>query len=341
MRVSVIVPVKNNAKLLSKLLKTLSSQTLKPYEVIVVDDGSVDGSPQVAKAYGAIVLCTGGGKGPNFARSLGVKNAKGDIVAFTDSDCTPSRDWIKSLVEDFQRCPEASVVVGTTIAANPDAFLARFLDNSLLTPTPKYAKRLMLKNDFKPGIIVATCNMAVLRQVFEKVGLFDPAYKYYGSDDMDFVYRVLKNGFVVLCSPKPLVRHHHRASLNNILKRYFQYGQGFAIFLKRYPKSVFSISVGLAIVSLITLLSLSVITAFTNPSLSLALFLLAFSPVLIYHLLRAIRKRSPEMLAYPFLDFMLALASCAGFLFMLSKMALKVSLRATLGYSRGGTIIKD
>lgn len=319
MEVSVVVPVKNNAELLSKLLESLLNQTLKPHEIIVVDDGSTDGSPQVAKRYGVKVLFTGGGKGPNFARSLGVKSANGDVIAFTDSDCLPSEDWIESLVKDFQSMSNVDIVAGTTIAANPDEFLARFLDNSFLTPTPKYKKYMTLRRDFKLGVVVATCNMAVSKRVFEEIGLFDPDYKYYGSDDMDFVYRALKKGFTVLCSPRPIVKHYHRASLSKILKRYFQYGQGFALFLKKHPRSTFSISVTLTIMSLAMLLLFSMLTVLTNIALSIIILLLTLSPLLVYHSIKVLKRRKIEVIIYPLLDFALVLASSAGFLFMLFK----------------------
>lgn len=319
MKVSVVIPVKNNAKLLSKLLESLLNQTLKPHEIIVVDDGSTDGSPQIAKRYRVKVLFTGGDRGPNYARSLGVKSTSGDIVVFTDSDCLPSEDWIELLVKDFQLASNVDIVVGTTIAANSSEFLARFLDNSFLSPTPKYKKYLTLKKDFKLGVIVATCNMAISKRVFKEIGLFDPSYRHYGSDDMDFIYRALKRGFMVLCSPKPLVKHYHRTSLSKILRRYFQYGQGFALFLKKHPRSTFSISITLAMIFVTVLSILSILILTENTTLSITLLLLMLSPLIVYHLPKVFKKRNVEAIIYPLLDFILILASTAGFLLMLSK----------------------
>lgn len=325
MKISVVIPVKNNADLLFKLIKNLLSQTLKPHEIIVVDDGSTNGSPEIAKECGAKVLFTNGSKGPNFARSLGVRNSVGDIIAFIDSDCVPSKDWIESLVKDFQEHPEVSIVAGTTVAANPDNFLARFLDCSLLTPTPKYKDYLLLKGDFNIGTIVATCNMAILKHVFEKVGLFDPEYKHYGSDDMDFVYRALRKGFIVLCSPRPLVRHYHRTTLSKVVKRYFQYGQGFAIFLKKHPRSTFSISIVLMMTLLIGLLTLSLLIAFINPTASILTLLLILLPLLIHHTHKILKEKRVEVLLYPLLDLILIIASIVGFLYMLLRKSPKSS----------------
>jgi len=322
LRVSVVVPVKDCAELLSRLLESLRRQTLQPHEVIVVDDGSTDGSPAVAERYGAKVLSTGGGRGPNFARSIGVRAASGDVIALTDSDCLPSEDWLESLIRELEENPGVGIVAGTTIAANPECFMARFLDSSLLTPTPKYGRRVVMERDFRPGIVVATCNMAVVKRVFERVGLFDPDYRYYGSDDMDFVYRALRGGFRVLCSPRPLVRHYHRTTLTRALKRYFQYGEGFAIFRAKHPESAFSRTVTPAICSLVAALALAVAAAFLCPPASAALLALVLLPFIIHHARVAVRQRRLEALAYPVLDLLVALASAAGFLYMLLKVAL-------------------
>src|SRR6266511_3482136 len=86
-RISVIVPTWNEAKYLPALLASLQAQTAPPLEVIVADSGSTDGTPDLARAAGALVL-EGGRKGPGEGRNRGARAARGDVLLFVDADCT-------------------------------------------------------------------------------------------------------------------------------------------------------------------------------------------------------------------------------------------------------------
>ena len=96
---SVIVPAYNAAATLDRTLECLSAQeTQHPYEVIVVDDGSDDGTAACARRFGVTVL-TGQHGGPGPARNLGVAKASGEIVAFTDADCFPRPNWLEAGID--------------------------------------------------------------------------------------------------------------------------------------------------------------------------------------------------------------------------------------------------
>jgi glycosyltransferase involved in cell wall biosynthesis len=98
-RVSVIVPVRNRARLLADLLAGLGAQTFTDFEVVVADDGSSDGSADVARAArcgtGPVRLVQGFGRGAVNARAAGVAAAAGDVLAFIDSDCVPDAEWLE------------------------------------------------------------------------------------------------------------------------------------------------------------------------------------------------------------------------------------------------------
>ncbi|MFA5785656.1 MAG: glycosyltransferase family A protein [Actinomycetota bacterium] len=97
-RVSVIVPVRNRRDLLGALLEALARQTLSGFEVVVVDDGSNDGSAEEANAWAArgltLRVLRTQGVGAVGARRLGVEASRGDVLAFTDSDCVPEPRWL-------------------------------------------------------------------------------------------------------------------------------------------------------------------------------------------------------------------------------------------------------
>ena len=105
--VSVIVPTWNEAKCLPALIESLRAQTRPPVEFLVADSGSTDGTQELARAKGAIVL-EGERKGPGEGRNRGARAARGDLLVFVDADCIVPRDLIEAIVA----AADASDVIG-------------------------------------------------------------------------------------------------------------------------------------------------------------------------------------------------------------------------------------
>lgn len=150
-RVSVVVPVRDRRAMLTDLLDALDAQTFTDVEVVVVDDGSSDGSAEVAEARGVRVL-RGDGEGAVAARQLGVKAARGEILAFTDSDCIPEPAWLEAGVDAVDA--GADVVQGHTRAARRRGLLER---------------SLWVEDDG----LYETCNVFYRRSAFDAAGGFD------------------------------------------------------------------------------------------------------------------------------------------------------------------------
>ncbi|MCU1459981.1 MAG: methyltransferase FkbM family [Acidimicrobiales bacterium] len=115
-RVSVIVPVRDRRALLRQLLDALAVQTFRDFEVIVVDDGSRDGSAGEARADASlgrpVRVVVSDGEGAVAARRSGVAAAVGEVLAFTDSDCVPAAGWLAAGVGAIDA--GADVVQGLT-----------------------------------------------------------------------------------------------------------------------------------------------------------------------------------------------------------------------------------
>ena len=156
-RVSVIVPVRDRRELLRETLDALARQTFPDFEVIVVDDGSQDGSGDEARAETvagrAVRVFESGGAGAIAARTVGVAHAVGDVLAFTDSDCVPDPDWLAAGVGAIDR--GADVVQGLTTATRA----VRPLERTVWS----------LRDD---GLF-ATCNVIYRRTSFDAAGGFD------------------------------------------------------------------------------------------------------------------------------------------------------------------------
>lgn len=96
-RISIIIPAYNEERYLGRCLDAIAAQTMQPYEVIVVDNASTDGTAAVARAYPFVTLVTELHKGRVFAREVGFAAAKGTVLARIDADSVVPRDWIAQL----------------------------------------------------------------------------------------------------------------------------------------------------------------------------------------------------------------------------------------------------
>jgi len=156
--VSVIVPVKDRREMLAALLKALAAQSYRDFEVVVVDDGSTDGSGNEAKAASAwlpVRVVRTDGVGAVEARKRGIAASEGAILAFTDSDCVPDPLWLECAVAGF--ADGVDLVQGRTEAARSVGLLERTV--------------WVTREDG----LYATCNVLYRRDAFERAGGFDDA----------------------------------------------------------------------------------------------------------------------------------------------------------------------
>lgn len=160
--VSVVVPVRDRREMVSVLLKALADQTYRDFEVIVVDDGSVDGSGEAAESAAdvSVRVVRTQGVGAVEARKRGVNASHGEILAFTDSDCVPDPAWLENGVAAFT--DGVDLVQGRTEPVRPIGLLER-----------------SVWVDREDGLY-ATCNVLYRRESFERAGGFDDAHALLG-----------------------------------------------------------------------------------------------------------------------------------------------------------------
>jgi MoaA/NifB/PqqE/SkfB family radical SAM enzyme/glycosyltransferase involved in cell wall biosynthesis len=111
--VSVLIPAFNCSEVLSKCLSALAEQTVQPIETIVIDDGSWDDTADVSASFdGVKVIRRPKQGGAGAARATGAKEARGNIIAFIDSDCLPPPDWLEKVLAEFEQDSELAAVGG-------------------------------------------------------------------------------------------------------------------------------------------------------------------------------------------------------------------------------------
>lgn len=228
--VSVIVPAYNAVRTIGACLEALQSQTLPRarYEIMVVDDGSTDGTTDLVERIAGVRLLRQANAGPAAARNHGAREARGRILLFTDSDCIPVEAWIERMTAPFIASPEVAGVKGAYLGSQRE-LVARFVQ---LEYEEKY--RRMAKYDSID--FIDTYSAGYRRDVFLSAGGFDTSYPSASVEDQEFSFRLAREGHKMLFVPDGLVRHlGHADSVRRYARKKFKIGYWKVLVHKRHP----------------------------------------------------------------------------------------------------------
>ncbi|MEZ2238256.1 glycosyltransferase family 2 protein [Microcoleus sp.] len=231
---SVVIPTYNRKPILAKCLRALENQqfgnTIAQYEVIVVDDGSTDGTLEWLAAHGDelshVRSIVQSHQGPAAARNLGVEDAKGDTIIFIDSDLVVTEHFLQAHAEALlQGYKESDRVFTYGSVINTCNF-----DN----PTSEPYKI----TDFSAAYF-ATGNVAIARHWLMDAGLFDTRFQLYGWEDLELGVRLKKLGLKLIKCPAAVGYHWHPPfSLDQIpgmIDREIQRGRMGVLFYQKHP----------------------------------------------------------------------------------------------------------
>ncbi len=179
------------------------------YEIIVVDS-STDRTPEIISKF-PVKLIKQKNLGPAAARNLGVKRAKGEIVAFIDSDCFAPKNWLKNLLKPLSD-KDVVAVAGAYKTKNIENMIARFTGYEIEQRHEKMSK--LNKINF-----VGTYNCAYKKDIFLKFGGFN--VEFVQAEDPELSFRVADSGHKIKFQPSAHVFHHHPNSLKKYLKQKF------------------------------------------------------------------------------------------------------------------------
>jgi len=232
LRASVVIPAYNAESILQQCLKALESQTIPAdqYEVIVVDDGSSDGTAELAQRAGARVLQLEH-QGPAAARNAGAEAARADIVVFTDADCEPAPDFLEQILAVF----DAPVVSGArgVYRTQQRSLVARFVQ---LEYEERYQRIARIEAEKGSVDALDTSYAAYRRQVFLEAGGFDTRYLHAAVEDHELSFRLAKAGHIFRFVPAAVVYHNHVDSIGRYARRKFKIGYWKAFLTRQYPE---------------------------------------------------------------------------------------------------------
>lgn len=229
--VSVVVCAYNARPTIRQCLEGLARVDYPNFEVIVVDDGSTDGTGAIAGEY-AVRLISTPNRGLSNARNTGLEAATGEIVAYLDSDAYPDPDWLKYLAAAF--AGDGFVGAGGPNLAPPGlGRTAECFDNA-----PGGPVHVLLSD--REAEHIPGCNMAFLRKDLAAIGGFDGALRVAG-DDVDICWRLQDRGGHLGFAPGAMVWHHRRTTLRSYWKQQRGYGRAEALLERKWPEKYNSI----------------------------------------------------------------------------------------------------
>ncbi|MGZ5020978.1 MAG: glycosyltransferase [Chthoniobacterales bacterium] len=214
--VSVIVCSYNGARTLPACLDSLGTLDYPDYEVILVDDGSTDNTAEIAARYPQVKFIQQKNHGLSHARNTGARAARGEVLAYTDSDCMADRDWLYFLINTLLSGNYAGVG-GPNVPPPAQDWI-----QACVAAAPGGPSHVLLTDTVAEHI--PGCNMAWYRWAFDNVGGFDVDYHKAG-DDVDFCWRVQQSGHEVAFSPSAVVWHHRRFTLRAFQRQQEGYGE--------------------------------------------------------------------------------------------------------------------
>ncbi|HXW85618.1 MAG TPA: glycosyltransferase [Candidatus Binataceae bacterium] len=225
--VSVVICAYNAERTMRPCLESLTRLTYPNYEVVIIDDGSRDKTAEIAMDFPQFRLIRQPNKGLSVARNVGMHAARGEIVAYTDSDCVADPHWLTLMVRAMTESGFDGIG-GPNYAPHEDGRIEGCVAASPGAPAPVLLGASAVEH-------LAGCNMVFTKESLLRVGGFDPQFTSAG-DDVDMCWRLLDAGYRLGYCPAAFVWHFRRNSIKAYYGQQRGYGRAEAMLYSRYPE---------------------------------------------------------------------------------------------------------
>lgn len=229
MRASVVIPAYNAEKLLPDCLRSLTEQTIPrdQYEIIVVDDGSTDGTARAAGSFPGVRVISQHNQGPAAARNLGAQEAKGEIVLFTDSDCVPERDWVERMLEPFEQDPK--------LAGDKGRYLTRQKELAARFVQAEYQDKYRLLEKQQEIDFIDTYSAGFRRETFLRYGGYDTSFPVACAEDVELSFRMSNGGERMVYVSRAVVYHRHPNSWGGYFRKKYKFAYWRMLAVRKNP----------------------------------------------------------------------------------------------------------
>lgn len=239
-QITVVVCTRNRTDLLADCLTALGALNYPSYEILVVDNApDNDDTKRLAEEFG-VRYVRENKPGLDRARNRGIRESLSPIIAFTDDDARPDRNWLRSIAESFSD-GQVMAVTGFVAPAELETPAQQMFEWSYGGMGHGFAKRIYNGERMTQRAKLAAsgfgvgANMAFRREWFDEGGYFDPALDVgtpsSGGGDIEMFHRVVAKGYLLVYDPNMLVWHLHRRGMEALHKQVFNNGRSFVCYL--------------------------------------------------------------------------------------------------------------
>lgn len=225
MELTAIVPTHNRRETLRKSVEAYLNQTdrVPDFEILVVDDGSSDGTSEtvaelIAAHPGRIRYLRQPNRGCAAARNRGIREAAGEIILFTDDDIIPAPQLVAEHWRWHQRHPEPGVAVLGAMPWSPEVEATPFMKWAA-SEGPLFDLRGVANPSGLDWRYFFPCNISLKTRFLRENGLFDEDFRTYGWEDTELGYRLSKHGLRVLYNPRAVGYHYRRLTFAEACRR--------------------------------------------------------------------------------------------------------------------------
>lgn len=231
MKISVVIPTYNRADSLAVVLPSLLNQTFpaEDYELLLCDAGSSDGTEELVAELNdsRLVFTPGENTGRSGARNRGVREARGELILFTDADIIAEPDLLQQHFEFHQRYP-GDAVVGCEVQVDTLEEYAEYRQD------PQAHARHSVERKTVPWHYFLTGNASAAKADLLKVGVFDENFTGYGHEDLELGYRLQKAGCTLHYNPYAVNYHWHPVPYEEQCRKMFLAGKSTVRFYRKH-----------------------------------------------------------------------------------------------------------
>lgn len=221
-RISVVIPVYNEEKLIGKCIEALLNNTVQPYEIIVADGGSTDRTLEILKKYPEVRVVMNPLKSAAAGRNAGILQAKGSVIAFTDGDCIVDSRWVETIRNAFETY-DIDGMGGKVIPAKGRNEIENYWGNLAWRVIMNFGDEGYEVKERTLNDAFVTANCAYRRRLLYQIKGFNKWFAN-NAEDIDLCWRAINHGAKLRYVPEAAIYAYGVTTVKGVMKKSFRNG---------------------------------------------------------------------------------------------------------------------